>query len=415
MLRKAHSLYVVLSFGAAILSFYKLWYLASKLSSEDFGLYSIIILSFVYIGYVGGLGANEYMLKLGAMTDFDEKSKILLMRNNAIFYGLSGVIVVSLIVFFTAHIFFSREIRLIAAATAALALLTLPYNIFESYYRAIQSTLIFSGMLFSKAVFVVVGVHILADDFGVEGVLISEMLALAIIIGVCFAKNFRTIILSGLERPAMAVKEIIRNGFYVSLSNILRNISLTADRYIVTFFLGVYSLGVYSFVMIIYQGSVLFSGIVMNIFGPYLVKRYKSNGSRRDIAFFLFKVVSSLALISVLAYPLVGHFIPVLLEFFFKNYNDPEVHLMLKLIYIASVASFFIFLLDWFFVCVSKEYFISALSLVSFLLILSSALLFQLIEMNLKYYVVLFMAVRVLIFFVMAILVFRSAGEEAKC
>lgn len=145
MLRKDYSLYIMLSLSAAILSFYKLGYLASTLSPEDFGLYSIIIISFVYIGYLGGLGGSDYVLKLGSMTAYDKQSELFLMRNNAIFYGLLGVLVVSLALLLVSYLFFSKQIYWVMLAVVALAICTLPYNVFESYYRATQAPLFFLG------------------------------------------------------------------------------------------------------------------------------------------------------------------------------------------------------------------------------------------------------------------------------
>lgn len=413
MLRRVYSLYMALSLSAAILSFYKLGYLASTLSPEDFGLYSIIIISFVYIGFLGGFGGSDYILKLGSMTADNAQSGLFLMRNNAIFYGLLGVLVVSLALLLVSYLFFSTEIYWVMLAIAALAICTLPYNIFESYYRAIQAPLFFSGMLLVKAVFVVIGIYIFLDDFGVFGVLISEILALILIVGFCVVKNFNVIRFSGLEWPFVAIKKMIRNGFYVSVSNLLRNISVTADRYIVTFFLGVYSFGVYSFVMILYQGGVLFSGIIMSVFGPYLIRRYSSNPSGRELATLLWRVMASLAFLAACFFPIFAYLTKYFLEFFFQHYNNPDVYFMLNIIYIASIASFFVFLLDWFFICVSKEYLISILSLFSFILILLSVLFFSFLDVGLKFYVVFFMVVRVAVFILMTALIVRYVRNEA--
>ena len=413
MLKRDYSLYVVLSLSAAILSFYKFGYLASTLSSEDFGLYSIIIISFVYICYLGGLGGSDYVLKLGSMTASDKQSELFMMRNNAIFYGLLGVLVVSLIVLLVSYLFFSIQIYYSMLAVVALAICTLPYNVFESYYRATQASVVFSGMLLAKAVLVIIGIYIFIDDFGFIGVLYSELTALTMIVAFCVAKNFKVIRLSGLQKPRLAINKMLRNGFYISVSNLLRNISVTADRYIVVFFLGVYSLGVYSFVMILYQGGVLCSGIIMNIFGPYLIKRYSSNPSRRGIAALLWKVVASLAVIAVCFFPLFANLTKSVVGLFFQNYNNADVYFMLNMIYVASIASFFVFLLDWFFICISKEYLISMLSLFSFILILVSVILFSFLDVELKHYVLFFMVVRVTVFFVMTVLVVRCAGSEA--
>lgn len=412
MLRRDYSLYMVLSLSAAILSFYKLGYLASALSPEDFGFYSIIIISFIYIGFLGGLGGSDYVLKLGSMTADNAQSELFLMRNNAMFYGLLGVLVVSLALLLVSYLFFSIQIYWVMLAIVALAICTLPYNIFESYYRATQAPLLFSGMLLAKAVLVIIGIYIFLDDFGVFGILISELVALILIVGFCVAKNFNVIRFSGLERPFIAINKMIRNGFYVSVSNLLRNISVTADRYIVTFFLGVYSFGVYSFVMILYQGGVLFSGIIMNVFGPYLVRRYSSNPSGREIATLLWKVVASLTFLAACFFPLFVYLTKYFLGFFFQSYNNADVYFMLNMIYIASIASFFVFLLDWFFICVSKEYLISMLSLFSFILILLSVLFFSFLDVGLKSYVAFFMVVRVAVFLLMTALVVRYVRKE---
>ncbi|HFG2205762.1 TPA: hypothetical protein ACGF8J_003321, partial [Vibrio cholerae] len=91
MLNKSHSIYAILSLSAASLSFYKLGYLANSLSSESFGMYSLIILSYVYIVYIGSMGGNEYMLKTGAVIDSSNKELLFVTRNNALIYGIFGI------------------------------------------------------------------------------------------------------------------------------------------------------------------------------------------------------------------------------------------------------------------------------------------------------------------------------------
>jgi len=347
------------------------------------------------------------------MTAFDKRSEIFLMRNNAIFYGLLGVVAISLAILLLSYLFFSTQIYWVVLAVVALAICTLPYNVFESYYRATQAPLVFSGMLLGKAIFVIAGIYMLVDDFGIAGILISELVALAVIVFVCIVKNFNLIRFGGLDWPCVAIRKMIINGFYISVSNLLRNISITADRYIVTLFLGVYSLGVYSFVMILYQGSVLFGGIIMNIFGPYLLRRYSSNSSSREVATLLWKVVASLAIVAASVFPLFAHLTKFFVGFFFQSYNSSDVYFMLNIIYVASITSFFVFLLDWFFICISKEYLISILSFFSFALILLSIVFFSILDIDLKCYVVFFMVVRVVVFLVMAVLVVWYARKEA--
>mgnify|MGYP001241502381 CR=1 FL=1 len=59
-------IYLFFSIGGAILSFFKLGYMASALKPESFGLYSLVMITFIYIGYIGSFGSNEYMLKIGS-------------------------------------------------------------------------------------------------------------------------------------------------------------------------------------------------------------------------------------------------------------------------------------------------------------------------------------------------------------
>lgn len=412
MFQKAHLIYTVLSVAAAVLSFLKLGIIASILPSEQFGIYSLVMLSFVYIGYIGSIGSNEYMLKVGAINSGSDQQKLFVILKNALIYGFCGVLIVCSVVGVINYYLFDETIINFIYAMLALALVTYPYNIFESYYRSQQKIYIFSGMLFSKAILVLLFIYILIDDFGSLGAIISEIFSLLFISLFFILKEFQAILKSHLDPPIKAIKDILSNGFHVCMSNFFRNFALTADRYVVVLIFGLYHVGIYSFVMIFYQGIVLLTGILMNVLGPKMIKQYYEKGSIKHLLNQLKKISFLVCAGALVFYPFFYFILPEVVQLFFKQYDFDVVYRSFYIVYWVSIISFLIFLFDWFFICVSKENFISTLSLLSLVLIACSALVFKLFNFDFLNYLLFFLISKVTIFIIMLSLVLKLRKQN---
>lgn len=400
MIKKKYFIYLFLSFGAAFISFFKLGFLAANLPSEQFGLYSIAILSFVYIIYFGSVGGNEYMLKIGSINFSSDESVVNLVRNNALFYGFLGVSLIAFLFLVFSFFFFKESFSLLILGMVTLALVTYPYNVLESYYRAKQKIFVFSLMLFLKAFFVLVGIYFFIDSYGVVGVFISEILSVFLIVFFIFFKN-KFFLKNGLDYPFVAIKNMYLHGFYVCLSNLVRNFSMVADRYAIAFLFGFASFGVYSFIMIVYQGMLLLTGIIMNILGPILIEKY--SGNSRALLFLLAKASFFVLVLSIFLFPIFTYFIKLIVNIYFEQYDDAQVYYLLKLVYFISVFSFLIFLFDWFFICISKEVYISFFSFISFLLIAVSISLSHFMKLDFEEYVMILFSLKVFIFLLMSL------------
>ncbi len=412
MLNKSHSIYAILSLSAASLSFYKLGYLANSLSSESFGMYSLIILSYVYIVYIGSMGGNEYMLKTGAVIDSSNKELLFVTRNNALIYGIFGIAVISLIVIVFVNYFLEIHYEKISYTIVALALVTYPYNVFESYFRSQLKIIVSSAMLFAKSFFVLIGMYFLLEKYGLFGAIISEIASLLIIITFFLLKDCNSFLQTRLERPKDALFRIFFNGFSVCMSNMFRNIALASDRYAVAIIFGLHYFGVYSFVMIVYQGAILFSSIITNVIGPRLIKYHDERKSNKDLAFILAKLLILSFAFSLISFPAYMYFTPVIILNYFEQYNNSEVHLALNLVYWSSFASFCVFLLDWFFVCISKERVLSFLSIFSLALTFVSFVFFKYFDFDFIFFVVFFLLSKLIVLFIMIHMTYslREAG-----
>lgn len=411
MFKHYRYIYISLSIAAAFISFYKLGFLAKELSTENFGLYSFIMLSYVYLIYIGSFGANEYMLKIGSyLYNAADNKKLLKVRNDALFYGIIGVLFLSLAFIFLPNHFLKELDYTHKIIISVLAVSSITYNIIESYFRSIQSILTFSIMAFTKSIIVLVIAQTIIDKHGVSGVLFAEIISVISIIGVFFLIKQKEIVSSGISKLKSAFSELYKNGFYVSLSNLLRNITITGDRYFVVLVLGMHNLGVYSFVMILYQGSILATGILMNVLGPKIISKFSNEKSEKKLIKFILKIFILFSIILTSIYFLLPYFLTYIIDSYFSQYNTDLVFDLFNYVYISSTLTFFISIFDWYFISVSKEKVITLMSLISSFLISAMFISYylDLYRFDIKSIVILFMFSRLIVFICMSTVLFKD-------
>jgi len=349
-----HICYLFFSIGGACLSFFKLGYLASLLEPIEFGKYSLVIISYIYIGYIGSMGSNEYMLKVGSAAQND--SQRISVRNISLSYSILGVIILSSILLMSSYIIGDVDLTNLIISMVILACCAQPYNIFESFYRSSQKIISFSSMLFFKSLLVLFFLYIFVEDYGFYGAIISEASSLLAISIVCFIINRAELKSSRVfEGIKCKIKVVITEGFPFCMATMLRNLSVSFERYIVSILFGMSSLGLYSFLMILYQGSVLGSGILMNALGPRLINISHQEEGKRHFMNMVIMLFVSVIIASIVIYPLFYFIAPIIIESYFWSYYSSSTLSMLTDVYVLCVVSFLLFISDWVLLSLSKE------------------------------------------------------------
>ncbi|MEZ8103069.1 oligosaccharide flippase family protein [Vibrio bivalvicida] len=349
-----HVIYLFLSIGGASLSFFKLGYLASLLDPIEFGQYSLVIISYIYIGYVGSMGSNEYMLKVGSAAQ--NNSQRITIRNISLSYSILGVIILSSILIIFSYIIDDVDLTNLITSMIILACCAQPYNIFESFYRSSQKIISFSLMLFCKSVLVLFFLYIFVESYGFYGAIISEACALLVISIVCFVVSYSEFKGSRVfDDIKNKIKVVISEGFPFCMATMLRNLSVSFERYIVSILFGMSSLGLYSFLMILYQGSVLGCGILMNALGPKLINLSHQKGSNRQFIKMVTMLFVIVILVSIVIYPVFYIITPIIIKSYFLPYYESNIISMLTDIYLLCVVSFLLFISDWILLSLSKE------------------------------------------------------------
>lgn len=359
-----HKLLYLAFFGiGAALSFFKLGLFASLLDKSNFGVYTLIFSSYVYIIYAFSGGANEYVLKMGSLADTTlERQSI---RNTALFNGcasmLLGVLIVAPVFWFGANELY----RSVFFCGALLAIAALPFSIFESYFRTEAALLKFSGMMAAKAALVILILLFVPSLADYTSAINVEFAALAIVASAAFV--YFVVTKQKLSSPVKLslLKSIWRNGYAFSLSIMFKNSITVIDKVLMSVYLGTVQLGYYAFVLIIYQATLLGSGVIMSVVGPALLGKVRDGMETTKLAKVLLFVAAAIIAVSAIIVLPVQWLFELGVSQFFEQYDEPVTYQLFLLIYLASVVTFISSILDWYYLAVSKEKLLTLYSSIS--------------------------------------------------
>lgn len=350
-------LYFAFMGGGALLGIVKYGIFAKLLDPQSFGIYSLVLTTYVYIIYAGGLGLNEALIKLGAEAHGrDQFDQIIQMRDVALLYGGLTTLLCGLLFILGLKMFVADQALANSLSLAAiLAVAALEFNLLDAAFRAGQKILFFSAMLFLKAFAVVVLGMYLAPKFGVNGVIAGEIIAS---VGVFLAflntrgSGFRASSISG-SRAVFA--KAVRNGFPLVTSMFLRNISMSLDRWVMAAAIGLLALGKYTFAMVIYLVALTGIGFLTNILGPRWLSEF---GQGQDINRLFVRIKRTALIVGILAALFMGPFFAVLrivIYDYYPAYAGADTLVAMALIYVGVAILVCTYLFDWLFVASSTE------------------------------------------------------------
>jgi O-antigen/teichoic acid export membrane protein len=342
----------------------------------------------VFLIYVGSFGANEYMLKIGAF-EFGRQShdRILQIRTNALFYGVMTTATLSFLILLLSKFFRNDLITKVISYSIIIAIPTICYNIYDSFYRSTQKYLIFSGMILVKSIILLLIGYLFVNLYGVNAAIAAESLSVFIVFIVLFLSDVKSNRISKINHYKIELNAMLKNGYSIILAYMTRSISLMFERYFISFALGLAVLGKYTFVMIVYQATIISGSMITNLMGPRWLQSYSSAQNMKLLMNKIHQALLFSVLLALIIFPIFYFSFPILLETFFHKYNHEDIILMGCVVYWTSLCYLVISFLDWFFVAVSKERLNLLITLGSFLFVLVSFLFCFIFNLSIEYYV----------------------------
>lgn len=398
--RYHYFVYLSLMFASASLSFAKFALFANSLDPAEYGKYSLVLSSYVFILYLGSLGANECMLKLGGFAygrgEFDEITNV---RNITLFYGFASTFLTGVLLLFFFSLFCGPDVVELVLMSVLLALSAILFNIVDSFYRSWQRILVFSTMLFFKSVILISCGFVLVDKFGIYGIVSAEIASFLIVFIYMFASNSFKYSWPKLVNFKKDINSIKDNGLAFLTSMLVRTCSLMLDRFVISITLGFSAVGKYSFVMILFQLASIVSGLITNVVGPKWLACYSTNG---DVEHLLCSIhrLSRFVFVAGACLFLPFYFTtPCLMQIFFPQYFDSQFMYVSAMIYVGVIAYVCSNFYDWLFIATSNESVLT--KMYSLGLFFSVVFLFVLYVLggSLLYFSSLFLAIRLFILF----------------
>lgn len=353
---KTRLLYLSFMTLASFLGFFKFILYSKLISVSEFGIYSLILSSYIFFVFFGGMGLQEGLLKKGsesyAVGDIKTIKEYFL---GALAFSIPFTGSVAIVIWIFLKYFFSAnyEIVDILGVTALMVLATILFNLIDAFLRAQQKFLLFAVALTLKNSIAISLGYLWASEYGVKGLIIAE------IIGLLVPFFFLLYILINIKDIKLYkenhVGSLISNGYKLMLTLVLRNISQFIDRWFIALSLGAILLGYYSFSMILLTISMVLIGFLATVKGPEWIAGFHNHKDIRILIQDVNKMVLKVLACLILVAPFLFLNIENMLITFNPNYAETIVIELIGIVYLAVLAVVPIYLYDWVFVAISKE------------------------------------------------------------
>ena len=391
--------YLFFMTSASLLGFSKFIIYAKVISVQEFGLYSLVLSSYIFFVFFGGMGLQEGLLKKGSMffASRDEDSiKAYFLRSIRFSILIAGSAAVVAIIIVSMIFHDNYEVIEIFGLGIILALATILFNLLDSFIRSQQKFVLFSFILTIKNIISITLGYSLADDYGAKGLIFSEIISILMIFFVTsfFLIRRRDIKLYKQKR----IRKLIGSGYQMMLTLVLRNAALMLDRWFIALAVGVTALGYYSFSMILLTISMILVSFLVTIKGPQWISSFKTHNDIKNLIHNVnATILRALALLAFIS-PLFLLNIEKILILFYPEYAEDTVFYIISIIYLSLFVVIPIYLYDWVFIATSQEGLLIKINIWATLL---SALLYAIswfLEASIVVYAVVFLITRALLF-----------------
>lgn len=353
---KAKGLYLVFMTLASFLSFSKFILYSKLLTVSEFGIYSLVMASYIFFVFFGGMGLQEGLLKKGsesyAVGDTNT-IKAYFLGALAFSIPITGSAAIVLLTFIIYFFPINYEIVDILGVTTFMVLSTILFNLLDAFLRAQQKFFLFAVALTLKNSIAITLGYLWATEYAVKGIIIGEIIGLLV-------PFFILLFVLIKRRDIKLYKEInvgllINNGYKLMLTLVLRNIAQFIDRWFIAFALGAIALGYYSFSMIILTISMVLIGFLVTVKGPEWIADFHNHKDNRNLIKEVNKTILTVLAVLILIAPILFLNIEKILVSFNPDYAKTIVMELIGVLYLAILVVVPIYLYDWVFVAFSEE------------------------------------------------------------
>lgn len=363
--------YAALMFGGMVLSFAK-WILFSKiLLPADFGIYSTLMSSIALAAYIGGFGLNEYIIQQGSNSHGKGMYfEIYAIRNQAIVIGtiVSTLLLVPILLISYWIDGLGLDIWHYLLLSCVLVS-TVVFGVVDASLRAAQRTLAFAGMVFLRAIFLLVAGYVLANEVGLPGIFMAEFASAsaAIIVAIFVLGPKPDSIGNGLSRTIM--KAFLLKGFSFLKVQLLRYLSLAIDKWLIGWFLGVVALGQYSFLLITFLAFTAFAGVYNAVLIPKIISLFSKNKDKKYLINTTNKQANFFITGSIVLCPFYIFSASLVMSSFFAEYAFNHLAISMSLIYLGSAFHVATQFFDSLFYSLSKQAELSVMAAINLILL----------------------------------------------
>jgi len=398
---KTRLLYLSFMTLASFLGFFKFILYSKLISVSEFGIYSLILSSYIFFVFFGGMGLQEGLLKKGsesyAVGDI-KTIKAYFLGALAFSIPFTGSVAIVILIFLKYFFSISYEIVDVLGVTALMVLATILFNLIDAFLRAQQKFLLFAVALTLKNSISISLGYLWASEYGVKGLIIAE------IIGLLVPFFFLLYILINIKDIKLYkenhVGSLISNGYKLMLTLVLRNISQFIDRWFIALSLGAILLGYYSFSMILLTISMVLIGFLVTVKGPEWVAGFHNHKDIRILIQDVNKMVLKVLACLILVAPFLFLNIENMLITFNPNYAETIVIELIGIVYLAVLAIVPIYLYDWVFVAISKEGYLVKTNLLATVVSVILYIFLWFIKSDIVDFALAFLFIKILILFI---------------
>lgn len=365
--------YLLFMFGGMALGFGKWIVFSNLLKPSEFGIYSTVITTLIFLSYFGVFGLNELLIKEGALLSGKRKFiELFKIRDEILIIGIYNSIIISIIILFFFSIYDFKDLasnhRILFCGILIINIL---FNIFDAGLRASLMSLSFSLMIFIRASTLFIFGYYFSNRFGISGILIAEFLSgfLAILYALFFTS--RKIIFSNLFLSIIKIKKYFNKGYIFFGLQALRYSSFTMDKWIVSWAIGSIGLGQYSFLMITFLAGLALAGVYNAVIIPKIISVFSENSSIDYLFKSTLKRSTFFFIVGLLFSPLYLISANFVIKKYFINYLFDDILICMAYVYLGTIFHICYQFFDSFFYSINKQSELTAITGLGLLIFLT--------------------------------------------
>ena len=301
------TLYVALFVSASLLAALKVLYVAGLINTSSFGIYTLLILGGALSNYLFGLGLIDGLItKLSKLKNEDLTKSY---RDSAISAILtSGIIGLILGLLF---IFVFIDLQNYNYYLVPLyCFFFLIFGLASSILLARLKSVAYAAILFAKSLITIFLLFYFSIS-SLDGVIIAEIMGIILSLFIFLKiEKLKKITLPNLVQ----IKELYNLGIPFTINTLTLNLTNNLDKWIISAFLGSYSIGIYGFASQLNTLGQSFFMMTQTYFLPRIMRSYSFEKRKES-----FKYCLGLSFVSIL---LMGLFLLLLFPFAQKAVHD---------------------------------------------------------------------------------------------